>query len=115
VDRSPNPGKSLELQRGAREPFGSEEVNRIASDQRQTSPVIAADVVAEGDIKTLQSKYQSQLDVLAAEGIARFHFVEYAPPSLELFRSEIFAGQDLSKVLSGEVGEASRSGNVHLR
>ncbi len=41
------------------------------------------------DLDTLQKKYQVQLDELAAEGVAKYHFVDYAPPSFIIFRGQI--------------------------
>jgi hypothetical protein len=40
-------------------------------------------------VEELQNKLQSQLDALAKEGAARYHFVDYAPPSFVLFRDRI--------------------------
>lgn len=33
---------------------------------------------------------QSQLDALGKEGVASFHFVDYAPPSFVVFRNQFF-------------------------
>ncbi|MGB7621193.1 MAG: hypothetical protein WBN92_02485 [Terriglobia bacterium] len=44
----------------------------------------------QADVDTLQGKFQSQLDALAKEGLAKYHFVEYAPPSFVLFQNKIF-------------------------
>lgn len=38
------------------------------------------------DVARLQAKYQSELDALAKEGLLKFHFVDYAPPSFVLFQ-----------------------------
>jgi hypothetical protein len=38
------------------------------------------------DIEGLQKRYQPLLDDLAREGTARYHFVDYAPPSFVIFR-----------------------------
>jgi len=43
-----------------------------------------------GEVESLQRKYQSQLDALGKEGAASFHFVDYAPPSFEVFRNQFF-------------------------
>ncbi len=41
------------------------------------------------DVGPLQDKLQSQLDALGKEGVARYHFVDYAPPSLVIFKDRI--------------------------
>ncbi len=41
------------------------------------------------EVELLQGKLQPQLDALGKEGVARYHFVEYAPPSLVLFRNRV--------------------------
>lgn len=41
------------------------------------------------DADRLNEKYQSQLAILAKEGAAKFHFVEYAPPTFMIFRGQI--------------------------
>lgn len=46
-------------------------------------------VATQADVDRAQSKYQSQLDALAKEGVAKFHFVDYAPPSFALFRDQV--------------------------
>ncbi len=41
------------------------------------------------ELDGLQKKYQARIDDLAAEGLAKHHFVGYAPPSFVLFRGRI--------------------------
>jgi hypothetical protein len=41
------------------------------------------------DVEALQKRLQVALDVLGKEGIARYHFVDYAPPALVVFRDRI--------------------------
>ncbi len=41
------------------------------------------------DAERLQTQFQSQLDDLASLGKAKFHFIDYAPPSFVVFRNEI--------------------------
>ncbi len=41
------------------------------------------------DPEELQKKYQAQLDDLAREGVAKHHFVDYAPPSFVLVRNQV--------------------------
>jgi hypothetical protein len=54
--------------------------------QTPAAPVHAA---TRADAERLQTQYQSQLDALAKEGVAKLHFVEYAPPSFVIFRKRI--------------------------
>jgi hypothetical protein len=37
----------------------------------------------------LQAKYKTQLETLAKEGSAKFHFVDYAPPSFAIFQNKL--------------------------
>jgi hypothetical protein len=45
---------------------------------------------AQAELDAIQAKYQAQLNALAKEGEARFHFVNYAPPSFITFRDQIY-------------------------
>jgi hypothetical protein len=78
-------GKPLAVERG-REPFSLEVVNRVVLNQESTVP----SATGEEDVRKLQMKYQTQLDLLATEGAARFHFVDYAPPGLARFRDQVY-------------------------
>jgi hypothetical protein len=79
-------GKPLGVQRAGDEAFGLEAVNQIVVDQQPT----AAEIAAREDVRKLQMKYQTELNSLAAEGTARFHFVDYAPPGLAQFRDQVY-------------------------
>jgi hypothetical protein len=46
-------------------------------------------VRTRADADRLETKYKSQLDALAAAGLTNYHFVQYAPPSLAVFRNQI--------------------------
>lgn len=52
--------------------------------------VVPAGTATQADADTLQAKYQPQLDALAKDGAAQYHFVDYAPPSFVVFRGKIF-------------------------
>jgi hypothetical protein len=52
-------------------------------------PGIATVVRTRSDADRLETKYRSQLDALAAAGLANYHFVQYAPPSFAIFRNQI--------------------------
>lgn len=60
-----------------------------------TSPIAAASpapppAATQADADQLQAKYQPQLDALGKEGVAKFHFVDYAPPAFVVFRNRIY-------------------------
>ena len=46
--------------------------------------------LTQADADALQKQYQSELDALAREGAARFHLTDYAPPSLVVFRNQLY-------------------------
>jgi hypothetical protein len=52
------------------------------------TPEIARVVRTRADAERLETKYKSQLDALAAAGLANYHFVQYAPPSFAVFRNQ---------------------------
>ena len=64
---------------------GSSRASAGAQPQRQASPATAT----PADVERLQAKYQSQLDALAKEGLAKLHFVEYSPPSFAVFQNRV--------------------------
>lgn len=45
--------------------------------------------MTQADADKLQAQYQPDLDGLAKEGLASFHFVDYSPPSFILFQNRI--------------------------
>ena len=61
--------------------------------------------------RRLQTKYQSQLDALAKEGVAKLHFVDYAPPSFVVFRNRIHLQVTLRNPLAFE----KDSGSIYKR
>lgn len=44
---------------------------------------------APADAERLNEKHQAQLAALAEEGVTKFHFVDYAPPTFMIFRDQI--------------------------
>ncbi|MBZ5552667.1 MAG: hypothetical protein LAO21_08110 [Acidobacteriia bacterium] len=57
----------------------------------RTDPVPASTATpTQADVDALQTKFQSQIDAMAKDGLAKFHFVEYAPPSFVVFQKKIF-------------------------
>ncbi len=59
----------------------------------------------------LQKKYQTQLDELAKEGVAKHHFVEYAPPSFVVFRNQI----SIQLTLKNPVGFEKDATSIYKR
>jgi hypothetical protein len=53
------------------------------------SEIAPLPTATEADAERLQAKYQPQLDALAKEGLVKFHFVDYAPPSFVVFRNRV--------------------------
>lgn len=66
-----------------------------ASSNPQLATVKAADpppapaLAVPPDADRLNDRYQSQLAALAKEGITKYHFVDYAPPTFMIFRDQI--------------------------
>ncbi len=54
-----------------------------------SSPDVPAAPPKNAAVESLQDRLQPQLDALGKEGIARYHFVNYAPPSFVLIRNRI--------------------------
>ena len=63
------------------------------------------------DAERLQSQFQAQLDALASVGQAKFHFVDYAPPSLVLYRDQVV----LQMTLRNTLHFAADSGSIYKR
>jgi len=45
--------------------------------------------MTQADADRLEEKYHSQLAALAKEGVAKFHFVDYAPPAFVIFHEQL--------------------------
>jgi hypothetical protein len=58
-------------------------------------------------VEQLQTKYQKQLDALAQAGQAKFHFVDYAPPSFVLFQNRVVLQITLRNAMHFEPGTSS--------
>jgi hypothetical protein len=52
-------------------------------------PAPAVPHAAPADADRLNEQYQAQLAAMAKEGAAKFHFVEYAPPTFMIFRDQV--------------------------
>ncbi len=72
---------------GARPASSRSESTMHPETETQAAPVAPS---TPADAERLMAKYQSQLDTLAKEGVAKLHFVDYASPSFVIFRDRIF-------------------------
>jgi hypothetical protein len=63
--------------------------NPSPSSPKVSDPPPALPPSAPADADRLNEKYQAQLTSLAKLGAARFHFVDYAPPTFMLFHDQI--------------------------
>ena len=63
--------------------------NPSPSSPKDSDPPPALPRSAPADADRLNEKYQAQLASLAKLGVAKFHFVDYAPPTFMLFRDQI--------------------------
>ncbi len=63
--------------------------NPVSLSPKAADPPPAGPPPAPADADRLNEKYQAQLDSLAKLGGAKFHFVDYAPPTFIVFRDQI--------------------------
>ena len=52
-------------------------------------PPAAPPAITQAEADRLEEKYHSQLAALAKEGVAKFHFVDYAPPAFVVFHEQL--------------------------
>jgi hypothetical protein len=72
----------LDKKAGAQLPGSSSTQKPAAGIQLSQLPI------GNTNLDALQKKYQSFLETLKEEGVAKYHFVDYAPPSFVLFRDQ---------------------------
>ena len=63
--------------------------NPAPSSPKDSDPPLGLPRSAPADADRLNDKYQAQLASLAKLGAAKFHFVDYAPPTFMVFRDQI--------------------------
>ena len=63
--------------------------NPSSSSPKDSDPPLSLPRSAPADADRLNDKYQAQLTSLAKLGAAKFHFVDYAPPTFMVFRDQI--------------------------
>jgi hypothetical protein len=56
----------------------------------ESHPTSGSPTITPVEVERLQTKYQTQLDELATEGVAKHHFVKYAPPSFGVFQDRVY-------------------------
>jgi hypothetical protein len=61
----------------------------------------------QDDLDGLQTKYKAQLDALAEEGAAKFHFVDYSPPSFAIFQNQMVLQMTLRNTLHFDAEKTS--------
>ena len=85
----------------------------IAADLPATPAVAAGSSVppaTTADAERLQSQFQAQLDALTSVGQAKFHFVDYDPPSFVVYRNQVVLQMTLRDTLhfSADSGSISK-------
>jgi hypothetical protein len=63
--------------------------NPTVPSPKTADPQPASPPPTQAEADHLSEKYQSQLTALAKEGAAKFHFVDYAPPTFVVFRDQM--------------------------
>ena len=106
VDRALSPGylKLGRLPESSAKPGVPSPASSQAKADLIASPATAATQV---DADRLQAKYQTQLDALTKEGTAKFHLVDYAPPSFVIFHNRIHLQVTLRNPLAFERDSSS--------
>jgi hypothetical protein len=74
-------------------------------------PPPAAPHLAPADADRLNEKYQGQLASMAKEGAAKFHFLDYAPPTFMIFRDQIA----LQMTLRNSIQFGPAKGSIYKR
>ena len=82
----PAPLEPVPVAGGASSSLGLGASSSASSTTASDSPAPAP---TQADADRLGEKYQTQLTALAKEGVAKFHFVEYAPPAFVVFHQQL--------------------------
>jgi len=70
-------------------------------------PAAAKPAATQADAERMQGQYQTQLDELALEGAAKFHFVDYAHPEFVIFQNRLTLQVTLRNSLRFDAGKSS--------
>jgi hypothetical protein len=65
----------------------------------------------QADAERLSEKYQSQLSAMAKEGVTKYHFVEYAPPTFMVFHDQLA----LQMTLRNSIQFGPAKGSIYKR
>ena len=79
-------GGGSDARSGSGKPAGQRDAVPTAGGNR---PEVLAAPLKNVDAEALQHRLQPELDALGKEGMARYHFVDYAPPSFVVFRNRV--------------------------
>ena len=78
---------------------------------KAADPPITSPPPTQADADALSEKYQAQLAALAKNGATKFHFVDYAPPTFVVFRSQMV----LQITLRNTMQFVSLKGSIYKR
>ncbi len=74
----------------------------LQSSDKPGAPASHVATATPGDVERFQVRYKAQLEALAKEGVAKFHFVDYSPPSFVAFRNQVYLQLTLRNTLRSE-------------
>jgi len=81
--------------------------NATSSPVKRADPQPLSLPPTQADADRLDETFKTQLTVFAKEGIVKFHFVDYAPPTFVLFHNQIALQMTLRNSLSFEPAKGS--------
>jgi hypothetical protein len=85
--------------------------NAVLPSLKAVDPSPASVPPAPADAERLNEKHRAQLAALAKEGAAKFHFVDYAPPTFMVFRNKIA----LQMTLRNSIEFGPAKGSIYKR
>lgn len=80
--------------------------DRTVQPEEVSTDAASPHTATPADAERLQAQYQPQLDATAKEG-AKFHLVDYAPPSFIVFRKQIYLQLTLRNSMQFDKGSSS--------
>ena len=85
----------------------SESIAAPPSAPAAAAPAEPKPAPTQADVDRLQKQFQPQLDAFAKSGGAKFHFVDYAPPSFAVYHNEIVLQLTMRNPQAFEAGKSS--------
>jgi len=85
----------------------SDAANSALPSPKAADPEPARPVPTQADAERLNEKYQEQFAALAKLGAAKFHFIEYAPPTFMVFHDQIALQMTLRNSIQFGPGKSS--------